>query len=102
MEGASVHLAPLLTAVLASLSLCPKKVIEREPNGQLPAGLGMALHIVLSSTLKKGLCFLVWCLLSFVFSGGKGRNLRGGRKTDGHAKSRTQGPYSSSSNYLKS
>lgn len=48
-----MHLAPLLTTVLVSLSLSPKRVIEREPNGQLPAGLGMALHFVLSTILQK-------------------------------------------------
>lgn len=84
----------------ASLSLSPKKVIERQPNGQLPAGLGMPLHIVLSTILQKWMCFLVWCLLSFVFSGRKGRNLRGGRKMDGHGKSWAQGPCSCSSTYL--
>lgn len=81
MEGALVHLAPLLTAVLASLSLSPEEVIETEPNGQLPADLDMALHIVLSSALEKLLFFLVWCLLSLVFSGGKGEKGKGKEKS---------------------
>lgn len=77
VEGASVLLAHLLTTALASLSLSPKKVIETEHNGHLPAGLGMALHIVLSTTLKKWLHFLLWCLLSFLFCRERQKSQRG-------------------------
>lgn len=41
-----MHLAPRLTTMPVSLSLSPKKTIERGTNGQLSAGLGMALHIL--------------------------------------------------------